>query len=160
MINDARGNETHAVVTMINNSSHHDLTLKIDNLRLKLEVDPNTGQSLNEQFYERNAVKVTYLPAELILYENQKRLGLIVEVQADCLKVLNEYNSFDTVKISEVNKKVVHDKRLSIAVDQENNVLTRGTIIKIRDRSSLMKGQIGEIRCLFKDSLFVWIKNS
>lgn len=48
MINDARGNETHAVVTMINNSSHHDLTLKIDNLRLKLEVDPNTGLSLNE----------------------------------------------------------------------------------------------------------------
>jgi len=64
------------------------------------------------------------------------------------------------VKIFEVSKKVIYNKNLTMAVDSENNVITRATIVKIRDRNSPMRGQLGEIRAMFKDILFLWIKNT
>lgn len=47
-----------------------------------------------------------------------------------------------------------------VATDCENNVITRGTIIKIRDKNSPLKGQLGEIRAMHKEVLYVWIKNT
>ena len=76
------------------------------------------------------------------------------------MSVLNEQNQFETIKISEINKKIVYDKRIMVATDCENNVITRGTIIKIRDKNSPLKGQLGEIRAMHKEILFVWIKNT
>lgn len=42
LLKNSDGIESHAVVTMIDDTKHSDLTILINNLRLKLEVDPNT----------------------------------------------------------------------------------------------------------------------
>ena len=40
-----------------------------------------------------------------------------------------------------------------------NNAIARYTIVKIKDRASPLYNQIGDIRALYKDFLFIWIKN-
>lgn len=50
--------------------------------------------------------------------------------------------------------------RNSNAVDSENNVISRGTLIKIKSREDPMRGQLGEVKAIHRDTLFVWIKNS
>ena len=92
------------------------------------------------------------------MYENHKKVGLVIQTSADSLKILNIHNQFETVRILEVSRKVGY-KRGMQAVDWDNNAITRFSIIKIIDKSSPLKGQIGEIRALFKEYLFVWIKN-
>ena len=93
------------------------------------------------------------------MYENHKKVGLVIQTSADSLKVLNVHNKFETVRILEVSRKIIYKKGMQ-AVDWDNNVITRFSIIKIIDKSSPLKGQLGEIRAISKDTLFVWIKNS
>lgn len=94
------------------------------------------------------------------MFENYKKLGLIIQTNPDSLKVLNEQNNFENVKISEVRRKIEYKPKLTMATDSENNVITKGTIVKIRDRNSPLRGQLGEIRAMFKDVLYLWIKNT
>lgn len=47
-----------------------------------------------------------------------------------------------------------------MAVDCENNVITRSTIVKIKDKNSPLKGQLGEIRAMHKELLYIWVKNT
>jgi hypothetical protein len=46
-----------------------------------------------------------------------------------------------------------------VTVDQERNTLSRGTVVKIKDSTSAFNGNFGEIRSLFRDTLFLWVKN-
>ena len=86
-------------------------------------------------------------------------MGLIIQTSPDSLNVLNEFNTFDAVKLIDVSKRIVMTRN-STGVDSENNVISRGTLIKIKDRNDPLRGQLGEIKCIFRNILFVWIKNS
>ena len=50
------------------------------------------------------------------------------------------------IKTKEVSRKVTNNIRLSSTVDQEGNVIQRGTLVKIRDRGNILFGKIGEVR--------------
>lgn len=145
---------------MMDDTCHSELTILINNLRLKKEIDPNTQASINTEYFQRNLNSITYQAGELIMFENYKKLGLIIQTNPDSLKVLNEQNHFETVKIQDVRRKIEYKPRQTVATDSENNVITRGTMVKIRDRSSPLRGQLGEIRAMFKDVLYLWIKNT
>ena len=103
---------------------------------------------------------VTYCAGELVLYENYVKLGVIIQTSPDSLKILTTQNKFDNVKINDVTRKIEFKAKTSVAIDSENNTISKGTIVKIRDKTCPMHGQIGEIRCLFKETLFLWIKNN
>lgn len=47
ILKDSQSQDSHAVITMVDNSSHSELTVLINNLRLKKEIDPNTQASAN-----------------------------------------------------------------------------------------------------------------
>lgn len=72
------GLDSHAIVTMIYDKTTHDLTVLINNLRIKQEVDPNTQSSLNTQFFQKNMNHINYYAGELVLYENYVKLGIII----------------------------------------------------------------------------------
>jgi hypothetical protein len=110
--------------------------------------------------FEKNLNHVNYYAGELVLYENQNKRGLVIQTSPDSLNLLTEQNQFECIKISEVRKKIAYDKRLMMAVDCENNVITRGTIVKIKDKNSPLRGQLGEIRAMHKEVLFLWVKNT
>ena len=136
IMRNSEGLDSHATVTMMEDSSHSDLTVLVNNLRLRTEIDPST----QGKCFEKNLNHIVYYAGELVIYENQNKKGLIIQTNADSVSVLNEQNQFESIKISEINKKITYDKRLMVATDCENNVITRGTIIKIRDKNSPLKG--------------------
>lgn len=103
---------------------------------------------------------INYFASELILYENYRKLGIILQTSPESLKVLTSQNKFENIKINDVTRKIEYKPKTMVSIDMENNVLSRNTIVKIRDKSDPMYGQIGEIRSLFKDTLFLWIKNN
>lgn len=103
---------------------------------------------------------INYFAGELILYENYAKLGVILQTSPESLKVLTTQNKFENIKINDVTRKIEFKPKITVSIDMENNVVSKGTIVKIRDRSDPMFGKIGEIRCLFKDTLVLWIKNN
>lgn len=94
------------------------------------------------------------------MYENYRKVGLIIQTSPDCLKVLNEQNNFEKVKMHEVRRKIEYKPKITMATDSQNNVITKSTLVKIRDPTSPLRGQLGEIRAMFKNVLFLWIKNT
>jgi transcription elongation factor len=78
ILKDSRGQDSHAVITMMDDSCHSELTILINNLRLKKEIDPNTQASINTEYFQRNFNSITYQAGELIMFENYKKLGLII----------------------------------------------------------------------------------
>ena len=73
--------------------------------------------------------------------------------------MLTDSNEFQTVRIGEVSKKIIHNRFTMVAVDRDNNAIGKSTTVKIVDPESPYKGQIGEIRSLYKNKLFLWIRN-
>jgi len=65
----------------------------------------------------------------------------------------------DQVKVLEVCRRITQG-RFSNAIDSDNTVISRGTLIRITNRDHPMKGQLGEIRAVQRDTLFIWIKSS
>ena len=150
---------THAVLLVGDSGGDRTaLTVNVANLSLK-EVEA-TKEHSNEQYFKQVLDRVAYYPGELILFDNYRKLGLVLEVNPDSLRVLDQYNRCVHVRTVEISKKVVvRDARNANCVDSENNVLTRMTYVKVRDRASPMYGKMGEIRHLFKNMLFLWMKN-
>lgn len=153
LLQDGLGLDTHAVLSMNTDGSHSNLTVPINNIRIKTESDAvHQAQHSLKQAEQ-------YVPGDLIQYDGHKKLGYVIQTGPDSVTVLNEFNSFDLVKVAEIQRKVVQN-RLSSTTDADNNVIARGTLIKIKDKGDPMKGQLGEIKALFRDTLFVWIKSS
>lgn len=129
---------------MTDDSNHSSLTMMISNLRIRREIDPTT-QDVNQDFYKLNVHQVNYQAGELILYENYKKLGLIIQTSADTVSVLTEHNQFQQVPLLEISRKVVA-VRHTVCVDSENNVLSRGTLVRIKGKQNPLRGLIGEIK--------------
>lgn len=134
------GLDSHAIVTMIQDTSTHDLTVLINNLRIKQEIDPNTQSSLNTQFFQKNMNHINYFAGDLILYENYSKLGIVIQTSPESLKVLTTQNKFENIKINDVTRKIEWKPKTMVSIDMENNVLGKGTIVKIRNKSDPMFG--------------------
>jgi hypothetical protein len=50
---------------------------------------------------------VSYQAGELILFENYKKVGLIIEVNPESLKVLDDHNLLVNVNSQEISRKII-----------------------------------------------------
>jgi len=91
---------------MIDDSNQSDITVLVNNLRLRVDIDPNTQAASNNSVVMRYPTTISYVAGELIMYDNHSQLGLIISTTHDALKVLNTQNKFDNVKILSVTRKV------------------------------------------------------
>lgn len=80
------------------------------------------------------------------MFDNYRKLGLIIETSVDSLKVLDEHNKIVNVRVLEVSRKININPRSANAIDCDNNAISRMTYVKIKDKSDPMKGHLGEIR--------------
>ena len=127
------------------------------NLRLANLANPNLNA---DTLFKKDMCHITYQAGEMILFDNYRRVAIILEVSPENLKVLDQDNKILFVRSQEVSRKVVLQARNANTVDSENNVISRLTFVKIRDKYSHMRGQMGEIRQLFKNTLFLWCKSA
>jgi hypothetical protein len=122
------------------------ITIAIQNLRLKHEVDPNTQSILNKNLFTKNINQISYSAGELIMFANYRKLGLVIETAVDSLKVLDEQNKLVNVKVLEVCRKINMNPKNVNSIDCDNNAISRMTYVKIKDRNDPMRGHLGEIR--------------
>ena len=63
------------------------------------------------------------------------------------------------VKVLEVSRKVNLNPKNVNGIDCDNNAIARMTYVKIKDKNDPMKGHLGEIRQLFKNTVYLWMKS-
>ena len=80
------------------------------------------------------------------MFDNYRKLGLVIETAIDSLKVLDEQNKIINVKVLEVSRKINLNPKNVNSIDSDNNAISRMTYVKIKDKSDPMKGHLGEIR--------------
>ena len=134
ILQNSEGNDSHAVISMVFGNIRHDHTVMINNLRLKQEVDPNTSMQISTHYFQKNANIEQLNAGDLVMYQNHSKVGLVIQTSPEYLSVLNELNKFDHVSLNEVSRKIIYNSRLMLTVDYSNNVITRGTLVKIREK--------------------------
>lgn len=111
LLKDAQGEDTHAVISIITDN-HINLTVLINNLRIKTDVDTvNTAQ-----YFQKNLNQETFNAGELIEYDNHKKIGLVIQTSPEFLTVLSELNQLDIVRMLDVSRKISQGK-FSTSVD-------------------------------------------
>jgi hypothetical protein len=99
------------------------------------------------------------------VFNNHSEFGIVLQVQADCLKVLLDNNHTQMVKLAYVQKKIAFEtkgvsgkhtgKRGLATTDKFSNVIQLRTVVKPTDQACPFYNCLGEVRAIFKNHLFV-----
>lgn len=130
--------------------NNREIKVFTNNLKLKSEID----QSLMAGFIDKKKA-MQYRANDLVMY-NSKNVGVVLQVQEDFLKVINDEGEIHNVKIVDINKKIDLGAKAS-AVDSHRNTLYPDNVIKITAGKN--KGRKGVIKYIYKNTLFLWDKD-
>lgn len=96
-----------------------------------------------------------YQANDLVSYNNNKDVGVVLQVQEDYLKVINEHGQIKNIKIGEISKKFEKDRK-AFANDYMGNTISQENVIKCVE--GRYKGRKGVIKHIFKNFVFLWDK--
>jgi len=94
---------------------------------------------------------------DLVNYNGNKNAGLVLQVHEDYIKLINEQNKIENIKIIDLGKKLPDMKRTLGARDSQGNALALDQMIKVIQGP--FKGTIGPIKHGYKNYLFLWNKD-
>lgn len=118
-------------------------------LKLKTEID----QSLMPEAGLIDKMKFgSYSANDLIIY-NTKFVGVVLKVDDDFLRVINDQGQLQNVKYSEINKKIDFSKKTT-AIDSHRNTIYSENVVRITQ--GRFKGKKGVIKFIHKNTLFLW----
>lgn len=84
-----------------------------------------------------------------------KYVGVVLKVEDDYLKVINNEGDMQNIKISDINKKIDFSRKTT-TVDSHRNTLYADNVVRIT--AGKYKGRKGVIRYIYKTTLFLWDK--
>lgn len=98
-----------------------------------------------------------YEANDLVSYNNNKFVGLVLQVQEDYLKVINEQGKTENVKVATINKKISKmGNNKALGRDSKGNSLAVNHMVRCINGEC--KGMTGPIRHIYKNYLFLWNK--
>ncbi|CDW80320.1 transcription elongation factor spt5 [Stylonychia lemnae] len=149
--------ETGIVVSLDNKFANLALTqngreirILANHLKLKSEID----QSLLACGYVDKKKTNEYSANDLIMYSN-KYVGVVLKVEDDYVRVINNEGDLQNIKLLDINKKFDMAKKGS-TVDSHRNTLHSDDVVKIT--SGHNKGRKGVVKFIYKTTLFLWDK--
>lgn len=89
----------------------------------------------------------------MISFNSNKSVGVVLQVQEDYLRVIDDLGEVRNIKTSDINKKFERDSKVS-AQDQVGNTVSIENVIKCVDGK--YKGKKGVIKHIYKTTLFLW----
>ena len=95
-----------------------------------------------------------YSANDLIMY-NTKYVGVVLQVQDDYLKVINNEGDLQNIKLSDINKKIDFSRKTT-TVDSHRNTLYADNVVRMTNGK--YKGRKGVVKYIFKTTLFLWDK--
>ena len=144
-------NAHHPIVKL--DKSQRQLQFGRNNLKLKTDHDKDVqrlldisqkqrGQQITGQF-SSNPIDSMYRVGELILYNQGKIYGYILQVLDDFVKVINDQSCITKVRLSEIDKKIVFDRK-AFTRDAGGHILLIDDVVKVVD--GYHKGKKGIIK--------------
>jgi ribosomal protein L24 len=94
--------DKHAIIAM--EGTRHELKILISNLKIKRDEMDHCVKT-DGLVKKTVSIKVSYSAGDLILFDNYKSVGLVLEVLPNHLRVLNTRNEIQNVKLQEISSK-------------------------------------------------------
>jgi len=142
------------------------VSLKLDQSQQEIKYLTNhlKLKSDTDQLIGHNGIQVSggaghgFQAGELVQYNGNKNAGLVLQVQEDYLKIINEQGKTLNVKVCDLGKKIPKPFRNGTlsAHDHDNYTLSMDAMVKVC--SGPKKGIIGSIRHAYKNYLFMYNK--
>jgi transcription elongation factor len=123
-----------------------------NSLKLKSEIDQGLLAGTTGFIDKRKFSQ--YSANDLIMYST-KFVGVVLKVEDDYLRVINNEGDIQNIKISDVNKKVEFTRKTT-TVDSHRNTIYADNVVRITQGK--YKGRKGVIRYIHKNTLFLWDK--
>ena len=142
-------------VSMILDSSQKEIKIHANFLKLKSDSDTHQASTL----LGLNSVKHGISAMDLVQYNGNKNAGLVLQVNEDYIKLINEHGKIENVKIADLGKKLPAPSRGGTlgGRDSQGNALGLDQMVKCVQGSH--KGTIGPIKHGYKNYLFLWNKD-
>ena len=93
-----------------------------------------------------------------MLYNGNKLHAYIIEATTDHLKCINDQGIRVTLRQSEIDKKLIPDKRTGTR-DSSGNTLQIDDVVKVTNKRSQFYDQKGIIKSICKNCIFLWDKS-
>jgi len=94
-----------------------------------------------------------YKVSDIIMFNEMKSYGYIIQVQGDMLKVICDQGSVCRVRLTEIDQKIVYDKK-AFTRDSCHNILSIDDVVKCnKDRNP---GKKGIVKNICKSCVFLW----
>jgi len=139
-------------VSLVLDQSQQEIKIFTNHLKLKSDTDQLVGH---------NGIQVTggaghgFQAGDLVQYNGNKNAGLVLQVQEDYLKMINEQGKTVNIKICDLGKKIPPPSKSGTlsAHDKHNFTLSFDAVVKVEEGPN--RGIIGSIRHCFKQYLFL-----
>ena len=102
--------------------------------------------------YSSNATK--YSAYDIISFNNNKNVGLILSIEKDMIKVIDCSGSIQRIQLSAVNSRQNTDK--NIALDSQNHTINKYDKVQVVDGIGPNKGKKGEVKHIYKNYVFIY----
>lgn len=89
-------------MSMILDQSQQEIKIHANFLKLKSDTDTHQGSSL----FGVSSARHGFSAMDLVNYNGNKNAGLVLQVNEDYLKVINEQGKIENVKIADLGKKL------------------------------------------------------
>lgn len=86
----------------------------------------------------------------MVLYQNSKA-GVVIGVERDTIKIVNEQNEVELVRVSDIQSKVTQKR--SQSTDRNRRLINQDDIVKVCDGPNM--GKKGTILHLYRDIVFL-----
>lgn len=107
--------------------------------------------------FTRAAESASFLVGDIVLFEDSKQFGYVIEVESHQLRVVTEHDRVCFVPLSKINKKIMLDKRKRMLMrDSMGNPLQLEDVVVVTNRNSKFSQQNGVIRNMHGNTLFLW----
>ena len=163
LINEGKYKGESAIILDVNNDNPTMPLIKVDSSRIEVRV--NTRYLRMRGLHETDkilAAKTTlskltsdFKVGDLINYDNFRIFGHVIAVDQDVLSVVNDQGRKDNVKISQVDKKLVTDRRRTVHDCLGNGIQMEDTVFVSNKRSPFYNQQ-GIIKNICRKCLFLW----
>ena len=111
----------------------------------------------NDNLLSGNPIDSIYKVGEIVVYNQGKIYGYVLQVLDDFVKVINDHCNITKIRLSEIDKKIPFEKK-AFTRDAAGHILYLEDVVKVCEGYN--KGKKGTIKNIQKNTLFLYDPNN
>ena len=143
-------------ISMVLDSSEQEIKVLVNNLKLKNDTDSNLIAAMTSK---PKGIQGQFNANDLVNFNNNRNIGLVLQVHEDYLKVIDNQNKLVNVKTSDIGKKISAMRPGAVISCRDSKGFNLAVDQVVRVTQGQYKGYTGPIRHFDKSYLFMWNKD-